>query len=107
LISCAITTAALVTVTILSTRALATARDGFFNSLKPAAPHWGRAARRHGVNAAALGWDNAVCWLGGVICFYRALLGVGELLLRSHICGRALLVLTVASFAVVGRIFQN
>jgi hypothetical protein len=107
LISCAITTAAFVTVTIRSPRTVATARDGFPNTFKPAGPRWGRLAQQHGVNAAALGRDHAVCWLGGVLCYYRALLGVGELLLRSHICGRALLVLTVASFAVVDRFFQN
>jgi hypothetical protein len=110
LINCAIPTGAAATVTILAPPTRATARDGFHNRLKPAGPPSGPAASRSGVNAAAIGWDNAVRWLGGVVCSYRVRFGVGELLRgshSSHIRGRAMLIIVVASFAVVVRIFQN
>jgi hypothetical protein len=107
LINCAIATALRRTVTIFTPPLDGTARDGFHKRLKPAGLRSGGVPRRLGVNAAAFGRHNAVCWSGGVVCSDGARFGVGELLIGSHMRGIAMLVLAVSSFAVIARTFQN
>ncbi len=92
-----ISTAAWVTVTLLTPAVDSAALDRFYRRVQPGSPWWGPVAKRNDRQSRWWSWGDVVAWVAGVIMVFAVLAGIGGLLFDGWV--RALPKLLLGAFA--------
>ena len=102
IITVAITTAAWLLVTFLTSPEPNDTLVAFYRRTRPSKAGWGPIARlAPEVQPAADGMSNLLCWAGGCMLIYGVLFGVGKLILQQTTAGLALLGVGAAGLALI------
>jgi len=102
IITVAITTAAWLLVTFLTSPEPDDTLVAFYRRTRPSRAGWGPIARlAPEVQPAADGMSNLLCWAGGCMLIYGVLFGVGKLILQQTTAGLALLGVGAAGLALI------
>ena len=102
IITVAITTAAWLLVTFLTSPEPNDTLVAFYRRTRPSRAGWGPIARlAPEVRPAADGLSNLLCWAGGCMLIYGVLFGVGKLILQETTAGMALLGVGAAGLVLI------
>jgi len=105
LITLGISTAVWVTVTFLTSPVPEEHLKNFYRRVRPGTGFWGPIVRvLPEIPVEKRGLNDLACWVGGVVCVYSAMFGIGKVVLGEHLPG---IILLIVSAVAAGFVLRN